>query len=96
MQALDRFISPIPIFNGDVPILIVPNLTWSPGDESISEPSTDASASTSKTRAGMQKVTTNLTCQKKAKNVVGRFAGGVKINEPTSKAPASTSPPGPR
>jgi hypothetical protein len=47
MQALDSFISPIPSFNGDILILAVPVLAWSPGDEPMSDPSASASSSAS-------------------------------------------------
>jgi hypothetical protein len=96
MQALDNFIAPIPSFDGDIPILIIPILTQPPDDESISDPSARASASASKTRASKRKATANLTPQKKAKKVVGRSSSDIKINEPAPKAPALTPPSGPR
>jgi hypothetical protein len=58
MQALDSFISPIPSFDGDIPILTVSVLAWSPGDEPTSDPSTGANAGTSnmgwQTKSGYQ------------------------------------------
>jgi hypothetical protein len=96
MQALDNFISPIPGFNGDVPILTMPILTQPPGNESVSDtPHAGASARVPKTRPSKRKAAANPTLQKKAKKVAGRFAGGIKINEPTLKAPAPTPPLGP-
>jgi hypothetical protein len=44
MHALDNFISPIPSFDGDVPILAITVSARPPGDESVSDPSTGASA----------------------------------------------------
>jgi hypothetical protein len=38
MKALDSFITPVPGFDGDVPILAVLVLTQPPGDESSSDP----------------------------------------------------------
>jgi hypothetical protein len=50
MQALDNFISPIPGFDGDVPILAITVLAQPLGDESASDPSTETSASATKTQ----------------------------------------------
>jgi hypothetical protein len=94
MQALDNFIFPIPSFDGDVPILAIPILARSPGDDSASDPSAEASAS--KTQANKQKATANPTPQKKAKKTTRRSSSGIKINKPTPKAPASTPPSGSR
>jgi hypothetical protein len=96
MRALDSFISPIPGFDSDVLTLAIPVLTQLPHDESTSDPSAGTSASASRTQAGKWKVTADTTPQKKAKKVMGRSIGGVKINEPTPKSPASTPPPGPQ
>jgi hypothetical protein len=96
MQALDNFISTIPGFGSDISIPIVLDSTRPHGNESISDPSAGASASTSKTCARKQKATTNLTPQKKAKKAAGRSAGGIKINEPAPKAPTSTPLSGPQ
>jgi hypothetical protein len=50
MQALDNFISPIPGFEGDIPILTITVLAQPPGGEVDSDPSTGASAGTLRTR----------------------------------------------
>jgi hypothetical protein len=39
MQALDSFISPVPDFDGDIPILAVPVSARPPSDEPVSDPS---------------------------------------------------------
>jgi hypothetical protein len=96
MQALDNFISPIPGFYGDIPFSVIPVSTRPLGDMSVGDPSVRDSANASKTRADKRKATANLTPQKKAKKAMGKSAGGIKINEPTPKAPASTPPSGPR
>jgi hypothetical protein len=95
MQALDSFISPVPSFDGDIPIPANLVSVQPPSDESMSDPSTEASASTLKTWTGKQKVTANPTPQKKAKKPTGRSACGIKIIGPAPKAPALTPPPGP-
>jgi hypothetical protein len=61
MQALDNFISLIPSFNGDIPILAIPVSARPPDDESTSDPSIGASASAQKTQAGKQKASANPT-----------------------------------
>jgi hypothetical protein len=71
MQALDSFISPIPGFDRDVPILAIPVLTQSPGNEITSDPSAGVGASASRTRAGKRKTTANLTPQKKPRSARG-------------------------
>jgi hypothetical protein len=96
MQALDSFISPIPGFEGDILIPAIPILARPPGSESINDPSARANASISKSWAGKRKETANPTPQKKAKKVVGKSSGEIKINEPIMKAPALTPPLGPR
>jgi hypothetical protein len=96
MQALDSFIFPVPSFDGDIPIPAIPISTWPPSDESTNDPSTGASGSTLKTRAGKRKVPANLTPPKKARKTIGKSAAGIKINEPAPNAPASTPPSGPR
>jgi hypothetical protein len=90
MQALDIFISPVPGFNGDIPILAIPALVRPPGDQPTSDPSVGASANASKTQAGNWKATANPTPQKKAKKATGRASSGIKINETIPKAPALT------
>jgi hypothetical protein len=96
MQALDSFTTPVPGFNGDVPILAIPILTRPPGDESINDPSIGVNTSASRTRIGKRKATANPTPQKKAKKATGRSVGGIKINEPTPKAHAPTPSLSPR
>jgi hypothetical protein len=93
---LDRFISLIPGFDGDIPILAIPISAQPPGNESMSDPSAEASASTLKARAGKQKATANPTPQKKAMKATGESAGGIKINELALNAPALTPKSGPR
>jgi hypothetical protein len=61
MQALDSFISPIPGFEGDIPIPAIPILAQPPGDESTSDSSAGVSASALKTWAGKRKATANPT-----------------------------------
>jgi hypothetical protein len=95
MRALDSFISPVPGFDDDILIPTILVLAQPLGDEPMSDPSTRASASTSKTRVGKWKVTTDLTPQKKARKTMGRSACRIKINEPSPKAPALTPPSGP-
>jgi hypothetical protein len=96
MQALDSFISPIPCFEGDIPISAIPILAHPHGGESINDSSTGASASTLKTRAGKRKAITYLTPQKKTKKATGKSSGRIKINKPLPKALASNPPSGPR
>jgi hypothetical protein len=90
--ALDSFISPIPGFNGEMSILAIPVSTQPPDDESSSDPSARAL----RTWVGKQKATTNPTPSKKTRKVKDQPSGGIKINEPMSKAPALTPPFGPR
>jgi hypothetical protein len=94
MHALDSFISPIPGFDGDIPILAISVLARPSGDKPTSDPSTRASAS--KTRVSKQKATANPIPQKKAKKATGRSSSVIKINDSAPKAPASTPPSGPR
>jgi hypothetical protein len=61
MQALDNFLSPIPSFDGDIPIPAVPVLVQPPSDESVDDPSVGASASASKTRGSKRKASANPT-----------------------------------
>jgi hypothetical protein len=94
MQDLDNFISPIPSFEGDIPIPAMPISAHPPGDKAIDKPSTETSAS--KTRASKQKATANPTLQKKAKKTTGKCSSGIKINKPMTKASALTPLSGPR
>jgi hypothetical protein len=80
MQTLDIFISPIPGFDGDIPILAIVVSAQPPSDESVSDPSTGASAS--KTRASKQKACQPYSLEK-AKKTTGRSLSRIKINEPT-------------
>jgi hypothetical protein len=96
MQALDSFISPVPGFNGYILIPAIPVLAQPPGDESTSDPSTEAGASALKNRAGKRKATANPTPEKKAKKAMGKSTGGVEINEPAPKTSSSTPPLSPR
>jgi hypothetical protein len=96
MQALDSFISPIPGFEGDIPIPTIPVSAQPIGGKANSNPSAGASAGTSRTRPGKQKATANPTPQKKAKKAAGKSLGEIKINEHAPKSPASTPPSGPR
>jgi hypothetical protein len=96
MQALDSFISPIPGFDGDILIPIIPVSARPPGGEAIDDPAVGANVGASKTQAGKRKATANPTPQKKAKKATGKSSSGIKINEPVPKAPASTPPSGPR
>jgi hypothetical protein len=61
MQGLDSFLSLIPGFEGDIPIPAIPISARPPGGESISDPSTGASASISKTWASKRKANANST-----------------------------------
>jgi hypothetical protein len=96
MKDLDSFISPIPGFEGDIPILAILVLTHSLGGKAIDDHSAGSSVGASKTRANKRKATVNPTPQKKAKKATGRSSSGIKINEPTPKTFASTQPSGPR
>jgi hypothetical protein len=96
MQALHSFISPVPGFDSDIPVLSIPVLARPHGDESMSDPSTGASASALMTRAGKWKATTNPSPQRKARKTIGRSTCRIKINDPAPKAPSLTPPSGPR
>jgi hypothetical protein len=93
---LDNFISPVPGFDGDIPIMAIPVLAQPLGDVPVSDPFARASAIASKTWAGKRKETANLTPQKKAKKTMGRSSSEIKIDELAPKAPALTPPTGPR
>jgi hypothetical protein len=94
MPALDNFISPVLGFDGDILIPVVPVLAQLPSDEPTSDPSFGASASASKTRFSKRKAAANATPQKKAKKATRRSSSGIRIDEPTPKAPALTPPSG--
>jgi hypothetical protein len=93
MEALDNFISPIPGFQGDIPIPVIPVSAQFPSGESTSDPSVRASAGASNTLAGKCKGSATLIPHKKAKRVMGKSTGGIKINEPTPKASSILTPP---
>jgi hypothetical protein len=61
IQALDSFISPIPGFEGDIPIPMIPVVARFPRGELASDPSASASAGASKTRVGKHKAMVNPT-----------------------------------
>jgi hypothetical protein len=63
MHALDSFISLIPGFKGDILILAIPILAWSPSSESVSDPPIRASVEASRTRVGKLKATSNPTAR---------------------------------
>jgi hypothetical protein len=92
MQALDSFISPILVFEGDIPIPAIPILAQSPSVESRSDMSDGASVGASKNQAGKRKATATLTTQKRAKKTAGKSANGIKINEPAPKASLALTP----
>jgi hypothetical protein len=76
MQALDSFVSPIPGFEGDIPILTILVSAKPPNGEVDSDSSTGVSADTSRTRAGKRKATANLTPQTKANKAMWKSSGG--------------------
>jgi hypothetical protein len=94
MQDLDNFISPIPRFEGDVPIPAIPISAHYPGAESSEDPPTGSSANTPRTRACKQKVPLDPYPTKKAKKIVEKPLGRIKITSPKPKAHVSTPPPG--
>jgi hypothetical protein len=75
MQALDSFISPIPSFEGDIPIPAIPVSAQPPGDEADSDPSTGASAGIPRTQARKRKATANPSPTKKTKKAPGKPPG---------------------
>jgi hypothetical protein len=87
---LDSFISPIPGFEGDIPIHAIPILAHDPGIESSEDPATRSSASASRTRACKQKTPIDPSPHKKAKKAVRKPLGGIKISGTKQKVPAST------
>jgi hypothetical protein len=93
MQVLDSFISPIPSFEGDIPIPTVPVSTRSPSDESAGDSMTGASAGSSRTQAEKRKTSATPPLRKKAKKVMGKQHGGMKINDPALKPSAAPTPP---
>jgi hypothetical protein len=61
MQVMDSFISPIPRFEGDIPILAIPISSQSPGGEPANDPSAGARAGALETQTGKLNAATNLT-----------------------------------
>jgi hypothetical protein len=93
---MDIFISPILIFEGNIPIPAILISARPPGDESVTDPFTRASASASKTQVGKWNAAANLAPQKKAKKTAGKSPGGIKINELAPKVHTPTPPSGPQ
>jgi hypothetical protein len=94
LQDLDNFISPIPGFEGDIPIPAILISAHDPGAESSEDPSIGSSASASRTRACKQNVPIDPSPPKKAKKTAGKPSGGIKITGTKQKAPALTPPSG--
>jgi hypothetical protein len=94
MNDLDNFISPIPRFEGDIPILAISISAHHPVAKSSQDPSTRFGADTSWTRASKRKAPIDPSFQKKAKKAPRKPLGGIKISDPKPKAPASTPPSG--
>jgi hypothetical protein len=86
LQVLDSFISLIPGFEGDILILVILISTQSPSGESEGDSMTGASAVSLRTRVGKCKASATPPLQKKAKKVVGKKPGGIKINDPVPKS----------
>jgi hypothetical protein len=76
MQDLDNFISPIPEFEGDIPILAILILAHDPGAESSEDPSTGSNANASRTRAYKRNAPINPCPPKKAKKTTGNLWAG--------------------
>jgi hypothetical protein len=92
MLALDRFLSPILGFEGNIPIPAIPASAQPPSGEVDSDPSTGASASMPRIQASKRKATAIQTPQKKARKAAGKSQGGIKINEPAPTTPAPNPP----
>jgi hypothetical protein len=92
MQDLDSFILTIPGFDGEIPIPAIPILACDPRAESFEDPSARSSASASRTRACKRKAPLDPNPPKKAKKIVGKPLGRIKITGPKQKAPASSPP----
>jgi hypothetical protein len=90
MQALNNIITPIPGFEGDIPILIS---AQTPNNKSANDSSASPGAGSSRNRAGKRKATATPPPQKKAKKVMGKTASEIKINEPTPKPSSPPTPP---
>jgi hypothetical protein len=83
VQALDNFISPIPEFEGDIPIPAIP--------VSAQTPSGDVGST--RTRASKRKAVAPPPTLKKAKTSTGKLTGGIKINKPSPSLPSALTPP---
>jgi hypothetical protein len=92
MQDLDSFISPIPEFEGDIPILAILILAHDPGAESSEDPSTGSNANASRTRAYKRNAPINPSPPKKAKKTTGKPLGGIRITGTKEKSHASSPP----
>jgi hypothetical protein len=92
MQDLDNFISPIPGFEGDIPIPAIPISASDPAAEPSENPCVGSSAKASRTRACKRKAPRDPSPLKMAKKTVGKPSGGIKITGTKQKAPASTPP----
>jgi hypothetical protein len=90
------FISPVPGFDDDILISAILVLARPLGDESTSDPCTEAGASALKTQATKRKASANPTPQKKSRKTTGKSAGRIKINEPAPKTLVLTPPLGPQ
>jgi hypothetical protein len=81
MHDLDTFISPIPGFEGDIPIPAIPVSARPPSGEAIDDPSAEANVGASKTRASKRKATTtpkiqNLECDQNSLKIFKTFFNG--------------------
>jgi hypothetical protein len=61
MQDLDSFISPIPGFEGDIPISTIPISARPPGGEAIDDPSAESNAGASNTQTSKRNAAVNAT-----------------------------------
>jgi hypothetical protein len=82
MYALDNFISPVPGFHDDIPIPSILVSARPPGDESTSDPFTEAYVSTLKTQAGKRKATANPIPSKKPRKPWGNLRARSKSMNP--------------
>jgi hypothetical protein len=80
-QALDNFTTPIPGFEGDIPIPAILISARTPSIESAHNSSAGPSAGSSRTRAGKRKAKVTSPPPKTSQKVVNKKASGVKIND---------------
>jgi hypothetical protein len=73
MRELDNFISPIPGFEGDMPIPAIPITARDPGAGSSKDPSTGSSANASRTQAYKQKALIDLNPPRKPRRLLGNI-----------------------